>query len=97
MIYFSKYNLAVTVYISADRPCNCLASGQSARRIGVGMRLHVIRVKVSKCSRDPPVNLSFPFLSRVSRHLIDFIAIIQLTVSTVASAIAVFRLVNNHA
>ena len=42
----------------------------------------------------PAVNLSFSFLSRVSRHLIDFIAI-DSKVRKVVSALAVFRLVHD--
>ena len=43
----------------------------------------------------PLVNLSCSFLSHVSRHLLDFIAIWTANVSIVVSAIAVFRLVDN--
>ena len=44
---------------AADRPCNYvsyLATGQSVRRV--------------EERATPPINLSFSFLSRVSRHLI---------------------------
>ena len=61
-------------------------------------------VSESECARDQcqcaavtsPVNLSFPLLSRVSRHLIDFIAAHrQLTISISVSAITVLKLVYN--
>ena len=45
---------------------NYLATGQSAGRIGVGTRTAAL---------TPLVNLSFLFLSHVSRHFIDFVAI----------------------
>ena len=45
----------------------------------------------------PQVNLSFSFVSCVwvSKHLIEFIAIRELIVGIVVSALAVFRLVDN--
>ena len=44
-------------------------------------------------SVTPQVNLSFPFVSRVSKHLIYIYCYRELIVSIVVSAIAVFRLI----
>ena len=49
----------------------------------------------SQCAGvTPQVNLSFSFVSCVSKHLIEFIAI-ELIIGIVVSAIAVFRMVDN--
>ena len=48
------------------------------------------RDQCQSAAMTPPVNLNFSYLSRFSRHLVDFIAR-RLAVRIVVSAIAVFR------
>ena len=58
---------------AAGRPCNYvndLATDQSA-----ASNWERARDQCQSAAVIPPVNLSFSFLSRVSRHLLDFIAI----------------------
>ena len=43
----------------------------------------------------PQVNLSFSFVSYISKHLIECVAIREFIVGIVVSTIAVFRLVDN--
>ena len=91
-------NTGVTVRVRADRPCNYLATGQSAGCIGVGTRKWL----VWNCSRDPTGQSEF--FVHVSRlHLLNWLYFyIQPTISRPyyyyyishhwSAAIAVFQL-----
>ena len=70
------------------RSCRDRCHGLRMSQFEIAIRSMIL---CQSAAMTPPVNLSFSFLSRVSRHLIDFIAIVSIVVST----IAVFRLVEN--